>query len=65
MARISVSLPADVVLDVMVLADLHNAQDAVEAVLRDYLSRRRRTDAVTGQVSPSRDRLEGRRPSEG
>ncbi len=56
MRTVSVSLPADLVLDVMVLADVRNAQDAVEVVLRDYVRRGRRTEAVTGEPPPSRDR---------
>ena len=60
MATVKVSLPADLVLDVMVLSDLRSAQDAVEAVLRDYLQRGRRTDAVTGNVTEGRQPLEGR-----
>jgi Arc/MetJ family transcription regulator len=58
MATVKVTLPADLVLDVMVLADVRSAQDAVEAVLRDYVQRGRRTEAVTGNV------VEGRQPLE-
>ena len=58
MATVKVSLPADLVLDVMVLEGTRSAQDAVEAVLRDYLARGRRTEAVTGNAT------EGRRPWE-
>ncbi len=65
MARITVSLPADVVLDVMVLADVHNAQDAVETVLRDYLARGRRTEALTGQPPPDRETRDPRRDQQG
>jgi Arc/MetJ family transcription regulator len=62
MAKVTVALPADLVLDVMVLADIRNAQDAVEAVLRDYLARGRRTEAITGGAPDERERLDDRRP---
>jgi Arc/MetJ family transcription regulator len=65
MARITVSLPADIVLDVMVLSDVHNAQDAVETVLRDYLARGRRTEALTGQLPPDRETRDPRRDQQG
>jgi Arc/MetJ family transcription regulator len=65
MAKVTVALPADLVLDVMVLADVRNAQDAVEAVLRDYLARGRRTEAVTGEAGVHRERPDGRRDPQG
>ena len=61
MTRMTLTLPADLVLDVMVLADVRNAQDAVEAVLRDYVARGRRTEAVTGGAPEERERLDDRR----
>ncbi|HYJ76310.1 MAG TPA: hypothetical protein VEV65_11965 [Kineosporiaceae bacterium] len=61
MAKVTVALPADLVLDVMVLADIRNAQDAVEAVLRDYLARGRRTEAITGDPDVHRERRDGPR----
>jgi|tagenome__1003787_1003787.scaffolds.fasta_scaffold20774150_2 Arc/MetJ family transcription regulator len=60
MATVKVALPADLVLDVMVLADIRSAQDAVEAVLRDYVQRGRRTEAVTGNAAEGRQPLEER-----
>ncbi len=48
MARISVSLEADVVIEVMLRSGIRNAQDAVEVVLRDYLATRTRTGAIVG-----------------
>ena len=65
MATVKVSLPADLVLDVMVLSDVHNAQDAVELVLRDYVQRGRRTEAVTGGTSEVRRDIEGRQREAG
>jgi Arc/MetJ family transcription regulator len=58
MTTVKVPLPADLVLDVMVLEGTRSAQDAVEAVLRDYVKRGRRTEAITGNV------VEGRQPFE-
>ncbi len=60
MATVKVSLPADLVLDVMVLTGTRSAQDAVEVVLRDYLQRRQRTEAVTGEADEARRLLEER-----
>jgi Arc/MetJ family transcription regulator len=59
-AAVRVSLPADLVLDVMVLTGTRSAQDAVEVVLRDYLQRRQRTEAVTGEAGEARRLLEER-----
>jgi Arc/MetJ family transcription regulator len=64
MRTVSVSLPADLVLDVMVLADVRNAQDAVEAVLRDYVRRGRRTEAVTGAAPPGREQPRDPQPNQ-
>ena len=61
MARITVSLDADLVIDLMLLAGVRDAQDAVELVVRDYLERGRRTDAVTGTSADERRRAEDRR----
>jgi hypothetical protein len=65
MATVRVALPADLVLDIMILSDIHNAQDAVEAVLRDYVQRGRRTEAVTGTTPEARRDLEDRRLDDG
>ncbi len=65
MASVKVSLPADLVLDVMVLSGIRSAPDAVEAVLRDYLQRGRRTEAVTGAAVEAREPLERPRDQQG
>lgn len=65
MAAVRVALPADLVLDIMILSDIHNGQDAVEAVLRDYVQRGRRTEAVTGTTPGARRDLEDRRLDDG
>lgn len=48
-AKVSVDLPADLVIEVMVLSGIRNAQDAVEVVVRDYLEKAQRTEALSGQ----------------
>ena len=58
MARISVSLDADLVIEAMLLAGVSNAQDAVEVVVRDFVQRGSRTEAVTGNAPDERQRAE-------
>jgi len=45
MAKVAVSLDAELVVEVMVLAGVGNPQDAVELVVRDYIARGHRTEA--------------------
>ncbi|MGW0846975.1 type II toxin-antitoxin system VapB family antitoxin [Streptomyces sp. NPDC002787] len=45
MAKISISLDAELVVEVMVLAGVGSPQDAVELVVRDYIARGHRTEA--------------------
>ncbi|MGW0144196.1 type II toxin-antitoxin system VapB family antitoxin [Streptomyces sp. NPDC003333] len=45
MARVTVSLDAELVVEAMVLAGVGSPQDAVELVLRDYVQRGHRTEA--------------------
>jgi Arc/MetJ family transcription regulator len=45
MAKVTVSLDAELVVEVMVLAGVGSPQDAVELVLRDYIERGHRTEA--------------------
>ncbi|MFJ9819192.1 DUF2191 domain-containing protein [Streptomyces sp. NPDC101151] len=47
MAKVTVSLDAQLVVEVMALADVGNPQDAVELVVRDYVERGHRTEART------------------
>ena len=49
----------------MVLSDVHNAQDAVELILRDYVRRGRRTESVTGGTSEVRRDIEGQQREAG
>ncbi|MFV0132794.1 type II toxin-antitoxin system VapB family antitoxin [Streptomyces sp. HMX87] len=45
MAKVTVSLDAELVVEAMVLAGVGSPQDAVELVLRDYIQRGHRTEA--------------------
>ncbi|MBT2526972.1 DUF2191 domain-containing protein [Streptomyces flavidovirens] len=47
MAKVSISLDAELVVEVMVLAGVGSPQDAIEAVVRDYIARGHRTEART------------------
>ncbi|MFB7777023.1 hypothetical protein [Streptomyces bauhiniae] len=66
MAKVTVSLDADLAIEVMLLAGTKSPQDAVELIVRDYLERGRRTEARTGNAA-DQDRLADRRsaPEEG
>ncbi|HLL33340.1 type II toxin-antitoxin system VapB family antitoxin [Streptomyces sp. NPDC052773] len=45
MAKVTVSLDAELVVEAMVLAGVGSPQDVVELVLRDYIERGHRTEA--------------------
>jgi Arc/MetJ family transcription regulator len=45
MAKVTVSLDAELVVEVMVLSGAGSPQDAVELVVRDYIQRGHRTEA--------------------
>lgn len=47
MAKVSISLDAELVVEVMVLAGVGSPQDAIEAIVRDYIARGHRTEART------------------
>ncbi|WP_180686906.1 type II toxin-antitoxin system VapB family antitoxin [Streptomyces gossypiisoli] len=49
MAKVNVSLDAELVVEAMVLSGAGNPQDAVEVVLRDYIERGHRTEARIAQ----------------
>jgi hypothetical protein len=49
-ATVNISLDAELVVEVMVLSGIRNAQDAIEVVVRDYIEKGHRTEAVTGDV---------------
>jgi Arc/MetJ family transcription regulator len=46
-AKVAVSLDAELVVEVMVLSGANSPQDAVELVVRDYIARGHRTEART------------------
>ncbi|MDT9682711.1 type II toxin-antitoxin system VapB family antitoxin [Streptomyces sp. TRM76323] len=46
MAKVNIALDAELVVEVMVLAGVGNPQDAVELVVRDYIQRGHRTEAL-------------------
>ncbi|MEU3146354.1 MULTISPECIES: hypothetical protein [unclassified Streptomyces] len=47
MAKVTVMLDAELVVEVMVLAGVGSPQDAVEVVVRDYIARGHRTETRT------------------
>ncbi|PJN33237.1 DUF2191 domain-containing protein [Streptomyces sp. CB02613] len=49
MAEVTVSLDAELVVEAMVLAGVGNPQDAVELVVRDYIARGHRTEALVAE----------------
>ncbi|WP_406181023.1 type II toxin-antitoxin system VapB family antitoxin [Streptomyces sp. NBC_01006] len=56
MAKVEIKLDAELVVEVMVLAGIGSPQDAVEAVVRDYIARGHRTEArVQAQDAPRRE----------
>ncbi|MER7516704.1 DUF2191 domain-containing protein [Streptomyces sp. NPDC126499] len=66
MAKVNVSLDAELVVEVMVLAGIGNPQDAVEAVVRDYIARGHRTEARTAsRDEPVRGGLVPQEPQQG
>lgn len=47
MAKVNIGLDAELVVEVMVLSGIGSPQDAIEAVVRDYVVRGHRTEART------------------
>ncbi|MEU8525428.1 type II toxin-antitoxin system VapB family antitoxin [Streptomyces sp. NPDC048629] len=47
MAKVNIALDAELVVEVMVLAGIGSPQDAIEAIVRDYVARGHRTEART------------------
>ncbi|GAA1070319.1 MULTISPECIES: hypothetical protein [Kitasatospora] len=50
-AKVTVTLDADLAIEVMLAVGAGNPQDAVELIVRDYLARSRRTEARTGDAA--------------
>ncbi|GAA4657681.1 type II toxin-antitoxin system VapB family antitoxin [Streptomyces chumphonensis] len=61
MAKVDVSLDAELVIEAMLLSGTRNPQDAVEVVVRDYVQRGHRTEARTGNTDEELRHLELRR----
>ncbi len=54
MAKVTISLDANLAIDVMLLSGTKNPQDAVELIVRDYLERGHRTEARTADPDDGR-----------
>ncbi|MFD4245053.1 type II toxin-antitoxin system VapB family antitoxin [Streptomyces sp. IBSNAI002] len=66
MAKVNISLDAELVVEVMVLAGVGSPQDAVEAVVRDYIARGHRTEArVQLRDEPEREADTAQQPPQG
>ncbi|MEW2414585.1 DUF2191 domain-containing protein [Streptomyces sp. NPDC046866] len=64
--KVDISLDAELVVEVMVLAGIGSPQDAVEAVVRDYIARGHRTEArVQVQDEPRRTADTAEQPPQG
>ncbi|MFJ7045004.1 DUF2191 domain-containing protein [Streptomyces sp. JV178] len=60
MAKVNVSLDAELVVEVMVLAGVGSPQDAVELVVRDYIARGHRTEARVERTDQNLREVEAR-----
>jgi len=60
MAKVNISLDANHVIEVMVLSGVRNAQDAIEAIVLDYIARGHRTEAIVGDAADDRRAAEAR-----
>jgi Arc/MetJ family transcription regulator len=65
MPKVKVTLDVDLVLDVMVLSGIRNPQDAVEAIVRDYVARGHRTETITGDAADRRGSIDPPSPFPG
>ncbi|MGN6330158.1 MAG: hypothetical protein ACTHOD_00705 [Motilibacteraceae bacterium] len=54
MTRVTVSLDADLVIDLVMVTGAMSAQDAVELAVRDAVARGRRTETITGTSAEER-----------
>ncbi|AUG81283.1 hypothetical protein CFP65_6636 [Kitasatospora sp. MMS16-BH015] len=61
MAKVTVSLDADLAIDLMLLSGTKSPQDAVELLVHDYLARGRRTEARTAEAQQNRAPVDRRR----
>ncbi|BCM70624.1 MULTISPECIES: type II toxin-antitoxin system VapB family antitoxin [Streptomyces] len=60
MAKVTVSLDAQLVVEVMVLAGVGSPQDAVELVVRDYIERGHRAEARIAARDEALRELDGK-----
>ncbi|MFJ3905430.1 type II toxin-antitoxin system VapB family antitoxin [Streptomyces sp. NPDC090025] len=56
MAKVNITLDAELVVEVMVLSGIGSPQDAVEAVVRDYIAHGHRTEARVAAREEPRDK---------
>ncbi|WP_460070876.1 DUF2191 domain-containing protein [Streptomyces sp. YKOK-I1] len=63
MAKVTVSLDARLVVEVMVLSGVGNPQDAVELVVRDYIERGHRTEARVAARDEALREVDGAPPN--
>ncbi|MFF0835910.1 MULTISPECIES: type II toxin-antitoxin system VapB family antitoxin [unclassified Streptomyces] len=62
MAKVTVTLDAQLVVEVMVLAGVGSPQDAVELVVRDYIERGHRTEARVAEREEALRDVDARPP---
>ncbi|MDB1088282.1 type II toxin-antitoxin system VapB family antitoxin [Streptomyces sp. ACA25] len=62
MAKINISLEADLVVEAMVLAGVRTPQDAVELVVRDYIAKSHRTEERIETADRARTDVEAEPP---
>jgi Arc/MetJ family transcription regulator len=62
MAKVKISLDAELVVEVMVLAGVGSPQDAIEVVVRDYIARGHRTEQRTELRDQGRRQVEVKPP---
>jgi Arc/MetJ family transcription regulator len=65
MAKVNISLDAELVVEVMVLSGVGSPQDAVELVVRDYIQRGHRTEARVLERDEALKERDGRPREEG
>ncbi|GAA1256773.1 hypothetical protein GCM10009665_53980 [Kitasatospora nipponensis] len=62
MPQVTVTLDANLAIDVMLLSGTKSPQDAVNLIVRDYLARGQRTEARTGEADSAQRLAHERRP---
>ncbi|MEU8136702.1 hypothetical protein [Streptodolium elevatio] len=60
MAKVTISLDADLAIELMLMSGTKSPQDAVQLIALDYLARGRRTEARTGDARDARRTAEPR-----